>query len=569
MQQADAHHTHHPALEAATPAACWIIGIAGVAMGGLAICLTRMGYQVGGSDQGVYPPMSDMLASAGVGWREGFARENLRDWLARHPRSRVVVGNAVPRGNPELEEALARGCVLTSLPEILRQDFLPGRRSVVVAGTHGKTTTTNLAAWLLERLGLEPGWMVGGKPWGLEESLRPAAPGHPLVLEGDEYDTVFYDKRSKFFHYWPQILVVNHVEFDHADIFEDLAPIRTAFRRLVNQVPESGLVLLNAEADTPCAVAARSLAPLVGFGATPDAAYRLLDEVPVPGGSRFTLSLPEDPAWLAGLASCPGGEPAAALEATLAERFPGREPSRLTEEELGGLGRFRLRLPGRQVTVDVEAALSGAYNGRNLLAALAVVDACGGDRARALELLRDFQGPARRMDGYACADGLLLYDDFGHHPTAVREALDALRKRHPGRRVTAVVEPRSNTSVRNVMQREWMEALAGADGVVMGALHRPWKYDPTERFDFELTRKTLAARGVAFHQEDDPARIADMLRGLLAGRIPDAGWDGLAATPADSQLWVIFSNGSFGGLRPRLLEALEGKPLQLAEMVDR
>jgi len=529
-------------------------------MGGLAICMTRMGYRVGGSDQGVYPPMSDMLAEAGVDWKEGFARLNLGHWLDEHPRSLVVVGNAIPRGNPELEEALARGCVLSSLPEILRRDFLPGRRSVVVSGTHGKTTTTNLAAWLLERLGLEPGWMVGGKPWGLEESLRPAAPGHPLVLEGDEYDTVFYDKRSKFFHYWPQLLVVNHVEFDHADIFEDLAPIRTAFRRLVNQVPESGLVLLNAETDTPCAVAARSLAPLVGFGATPDAAYRLLDEGPVSGGSRFTLALPEDPAWLAGLGPRPGEEPAAALEALLAERHPGREASRLTEDELAALGRLRLMRPERQVTVEVEAALSGAYNGRNLLAALAVVDACGGDRARALGLVREFQGPARRMDGYSCAGGLLLYDDFGHHPTAVREALDALRKRHPGRCVTAVVEPRSNTSVRNVMQREWMEALAGADGVVMGALHRPWKYDAAELFDFGLTRDTLAARGVAFHQEDDPARIADMLLGLLAERVPDPAWKAHAATPADGQLWVIFSNGSFGGLRQRLLEALRGAP---------
>ncbi len=530
-------------------------------MGGLAICLTRMGYHVGGSDQGVYPPMSDMLAGAGVGWKEGFNRGNLREWLDKHPDSRVVVGNAIPRGNPELEEALARGCVLSSLPEILRGDFLPGRRSVVISGTHGKTTTTNLAAWLLERLGLEPGWMVGGKPWGLGESLRPAAPGRPLVLEGDEYDTVFYDKRSKFFHYWPQLLVINHVEFDHADIFDDLAPILTAFRRLVNQVPESGLVLLNAEADEPCAVAARSLAPLVGFGAAPEAAYRLLDETPIAGGSRFTVALPEDPAWLAGLSIPTGTEPATELDALLAKRFPGREASRLTEVELAGLGRSRLRRPDRLVTVEVEAALTGAYNGRNLLAALAVVDACGGARARALELVRDFQGPARRMDGYECTGGLLLYDDFGHHPTAVREALDALRRRHPGRRITALVEPRSNTSVRNVMQREWMEALAGADGVVMGALHRPWKYDPAELFDFDLTRGTLAARGVAFHQEDEPPRIAEVMRGLLEGRLPEPGWETIAATPAAEQLWVIFSNGSFGGLRQRLLEALSGGPL--------
>jgi UDP-N-acetylmuramate: L-alanyl-gamma-D-glutamyl-meso-diaminopimelate ligase len=543
--------------------ATWIIGVGGVAMGALAICLRRMGQTVGGSDQGIYPPMSDMLREAGVTWEEGYARGRVRAWRERHPELRVVVGNAIPRGNPELEEALALGCPLTSLPEVLRHEFLPGARSVVISGTHGKTTTANLAAWLLEQLGLQPGWFIGGRPGGLGESLRPiGAEGAPFVSEGDEYDSVFYDKRSKFFHYWPRVLVINHVEFDHADIFSDLEAIRTAFRRLVNQVPENGLVLLNAESDEAVAAAARGLAPLVGFGASADSAYRLLGEEALPTGSLFRFALPEDPAWVRDLAksNAATSEPMDNLATRCATLFPGSDAARLSRGQAAALGRASLRQPDRMMEVSVRSPLGGAYNGRNILAALAVVDSCGGDRRRALELLQAFSGPARRMDGYTCKDGLLLYDDFGHHPTAVREALAALRHKHPDRMITALVEPRSNTSVRNVMQEAWMDSLSGADAVVMGGLHRPWKYERTELFDFAATRRNLGERGVAFLQEDDPARIADMLRTLLSGQCPESGWERLAALPPERHLWVIFSNGSFGGLRQRLLEDWKGMP---------
>lgn len=546
------------------PAATWIIGVGGVAMGALAICLRRMGHVVGGSDQGVYPPMSDMLREAGVHWEEGFARGRIAAWRQEHPQLRVVVGNAVPRGNPELEEALALGCQLSSLPEVLRHEFLPGTTPVVISGTHGKTTTSNLCAWLLEELQLKPGWFVGGKPAGLEESLRPAgAPGAPFVLEGDEYDTVFYDKRSKFFHYWPRLLVINHVEFDHADIFEGLGPIRAAFRRLVQLVPENGLVLVNGEADEAVAAAARSLAPVVAFGATPDCAYGLVGEDSSGGASVFHLRLPADPAWLSQVArqALAEGEPAQALEATVQQLFPGQEAGHLGERELAGLGRRRLHQAPATVEVQVKAGMGGAYNGRNILAALAVVDACGGDRARALDLLQHFTGPARRMDGYAGRNGLLLYDDFGHHPTAVREALAALRQRHPERHIVALVEPRSNTSVRNVMQAQWIESLCQADGVVMGALHRPWKYKAEELFSFQAAALAMASQGKAFHQEDDPAAIARWVLELQAGRSPGEGWEALAALPPERQLWVIFSNGSFGGLRHLLLDQVDGHPL--------
>jgi UDP-N-acetylmuramate-alanine ligase len=287
------------------------------------------------------------------------------------------------------------------------------------------------------------------------------------------------------------------------------------------------------------AVAARSFAPLVGFGATEDCAYRLLDEQPLPAGSRFRFRLPRNPGWLRGL-----------VAATPAE---GDAAARLGEEELAARGRARLALPEDWVEVEAEAGLSGAYNGRNILAALAVVEACGGDRARVLALLKDFAGPARRMDRYDGRDGLLLYDDFGHHPTAVREALAALRRRHPERFITALVEPRSNTSVRNVMQEAWTESLGHADAVLMGALHRPWKYDSAELFDFAALAARLAQRGIPFRQEDDPAALAAWLQGVLAGDCPDPLWRSRAPRDPARHLWVIFSNGSFGGLLQHLL----------------
>lgn len=483
-------------------------------MGGLAIALARKGFSVFGSDAGVYPPMSEMLREAGVAWREGFDGEALGRW-AEAGGGRVVIGNAIPRGNPELGAALERGLPLTSFPELIRSDLLPGTHPVVIAGTHGKTTTTNFAAWLLREAGLEPGWMIGGRPGGLPAGVRGAErPDAPFVIEGDEYDTVFYDKRSKFFHYWPRTLVINHLEFDHADIFRDLAEIETAFRRLVNQVPAGGRVLVNGDCEAAVAATEAAFCPVLRFGEDPACAWRLLDEEPGETGSAYLVEVPAEPGWLAAL---PAGRAAAPL------------------------------LPAERVRLRIPARLAGRYNGRNLLAAFAVCERFGVERARLVELCGGFEGPGRRMEPVALGAGApRLYDDFGHHPTAVREALEALRRRHPGLRITALVEPRSNTSVRNVMQTEWEASLQGADAVVMGALHRPWKYDPAELFDFARCGAALEAAGTAFAQLDEPAAIVEHLASDLADRDP-AG-----------ELWVIFSNGSFGGLKGLLAERFGG-----------
>jgi len=530
---------------------CWFIGIGGVGMGSLACCLKEQGHDVRGSDAGVYPPMSDYLERAGIDCCEGFDAQRLLDW-AQSPntkgeapfRSRplVVVGNAVPRGNVELEAALDARIELSSLPELIGAQFLPGTHPVVVSGTHGKTTTTNLVALLFQRAGLRPGWMIGGVPADLPRSMRAAgdplidADGSlmapPFVIEGDEYDTAFYDKRSKFFHYWPRTLLINHLEYDHADIFDDLEQIRTAFRRLVNMVPAGVRILANGDCEDVRLVCADSFCPVILFGESEDCAYRLLEEAAGERESRFTASVPQDPGWIRELAGA---------------GLPGERVSAGPSPKGGKRGSRRGTGPLAPLTsssVSFSSPLQGVYNGRNLLAALASADLFAVPRELALEVFQSFSGPARRMDRYELGGGILLFDDFGHHPTAVRESITSLRRRNPGRRLTVLHEPRSNSSVTRVMQKEWQEALALADRVIMGPLHRPWKYAPEELFDLERAAAWFAGCGVDFAQVDDVSRIP----GLLAEESDSTGKDGAA------QLWAIFSNGGFGGLRDMLVE---------------
>lgn len=527
-----------------------LIGIGGIAMGGMAIALKNMGFSVSGSDQGVYPPMSDLLRAAGIVWHEGFFDKTVQSLHESCPDLQLVVGNAIPRGNPELEAALRLGLRLSSLPELVHERFLPGSHSVVIAGTHGKTTTSNLCAWLLERLGRQPGWLIGGRPFGLEQGLRApgSVKGHEpvFVSEGDEYDTSFWDKRSKFFHYWPRTLVVNHVEFDHADIFASIDVIRAAFARLAMLVPGNGLILANGDAPHALLSLWQAWTPLVLFGESEPCAYRLLDEAAAESGSRFTVSLPVE------------GHLQAELPALLSPAL------RLKELDTDGPDDDHRRLeharhsawqPAERVTVKVDSLLSGTYSGRNLLVAIAVMDRLGLPRDKVLKLIGDFAGPGRRMDRYMSDAGGLLYDDFAHHPTAVRETLAALRLRHADRRIIALVEPRSNTSVRNVMQQEWIDALKGADGVVFGALHRPWKYDHSDLFSFDAANRELEAAGTAFHQVDTAAGIVDWLVDGSASGSP--AWLALSCLPPAGLLHVIFSNGAFDGLLGMMRERFE------------
>lgn len=504
-----------------------LIGCGGVAMGGLAIALKQLGYLVSGSDAGVYPPMSEMLAEAGIDWTEGFDGDLLHKIHASHGDLRVIVGNAIPRGNPELEAALTLGLRLSSMPEVIGEIFLQAAHSVVIAGTHGKTTTSNLCAWLLEKCGAGPGWLIGGRPFDLPTGLKAAHPpagGEAIfVSEGDEYDTCFWDKRSKFFHYWPHTLVINHVEFDHADIFQSLEQITAVFARLAMLVPADGLILANGDAPAARKALEQSWAPVVFFGEGQDAAYRLLKEEASEAGSRFHVRVPLE---------------GAISRDTLDALAPAQE------------GAGSCWTPDLQEDIIIESPLSGEYNGRNLLVALAVMDRLGQPRRRVLELMKQFKGPSRRMDLYHNAQGLVLCDDFAHHPTAIRSALAALKMRFPDRKLIAFVEPRSNTSVRNVMQAEWIDALKGANGVLFGALHRAWKYHPDELFSFDDARRELEASGVAFHQ-------ADTADELLAQLDPESfrdtvGWQKLLSSSPQQTLLAVFSNGAFDGLLGKL-----------------
>ncbi|MCA9782197.1 MAG: hypothetical protein KC518_01345 [Candidatus Cloacimonetes bacterium] len=460
----------------------WIIGMGGVAMASLAVCLKEQGHEVAGSDEGVYPPMSDYLRHHGIQWVEGYQADRLPagDWT-------VVVGNAVPRGNPQLETALDRGSPLTSLPELVRANFLPGKHSVVISGTHGKTTTSNLCALLLLKAGLDPGWLIGGKPDGLPVSMHSGS--GPFVSEGDEYDTVFYDKRSKFLHYWPRTLVINHLEFDHGDIFADLDAIKDSFRLLLRLVPASGAVLVNGDSPHALDVVRGALAPVITFGESESCDCRLLAHDCGPKGTNY--------------------------------RF--------------------LRPDGSRI--ELESPLQGVYNGRNIAVALLLAARLGIADSVLRETVAGFHGPARRMDAYPLSAGRVLLDDFAHHPTAIREALTGIRERWAGRRITALFEPRSNTAVTRVMQPEFQEALAVADRVVLGPLHRPWKYAPETLFDFRAATEYFAARGIPFLQQDDVSLIPDWLDADLQ----------------ENELWVIFSNGSFNGLRDLLRTRFGGQ----------
>ena len=391
-----------------------LIGICGAAMGTLAAMLKAKGCEVRGSDQGIYPPMSDFLAAQGVTVLEGYRAGHITADL-----DLVVVGNAISRGNPEVEEVLDRKIRYCSLPEAVRDEFLWAARSIVIAGTHGKTTTTSMAAWLLTHGGLDPSVLVGGIAGNFDSSFRLGG-GRDFVIEGDEYDSAFFDKTAKFLKYLPDIAVVGNIEFDHADIYPDLDAIRLAFRRLVNLIPRGGLLLVGA--DDP---EARALAPL--------ALCRV-----------ETFGLADGADWQAHLVR------AAAASTTFSLRRRGQP-----------FGQFEL------------PAL-GLHNVRNATAAIAVGAAAGLDVVALAEGLRRFSGVRRRLEHRGQAGGVDVYDDFAHHPTAIAETLSGIRSAYPGRRVWAVFEPRSATSCRRVFQDDFARAFGEgrADEVVVAAVFR-------------------------------------------------------------------------------------------------
>ena len=413
------------------------IGICGTAMATLAAMLKRKGFDVRGSDQDVYPPMSDFLTAEQIPAFAGYDAGHITADL-----DLVIVGNAISRGNPELEEVLDRKIRYCSLPEAIREHFLWGARSIVIAGTHGKTTTTALTGWLLTHGGVDPSVLVGGivRNFGENGSSYRLGSGRDFVIEGDEYDSAYFDKTAKFLKYLPDIAVINNIEFDHADIYADLDAVKLAFRRLVALVPRRGLLLLGADSANAGALAGVAVSRVETFGLAEGADWQAHD-----------------------------------LEAA------------------GSATRFKLLRRGT-LFGSFEAPLVGAHNVRNASAAIAIATEVGLAPDEIADGLRTFKGVKRRLEIVGVAGGVTVYDAFAHHPTAVAETLAGLRAAHPEARLWAVFAPRSASSCRRVFQDDFGRAFAGADRVLIAPIFRS-KLPETERLSVPQLIDDLQGRG--------------------------------------------------------------------------
>ena len=451
------------------------LGICGTAMASVAAALQERGFKVSGSDENVYPPMSTFLQKKGITLKQGYRAENVPV-----DADVVVIGNVMKRGNPEVEAVLNRKLFYLSLPEVLKNYFLRGRHNLVVTGTHGKTTTTALLAWIMEKAGRKPGYLIGGIPKNFGEGAR-LNDSKYFVIEGDEYDTAFFDKRSKFVHYLPELVIVNNIEFDHADIFKDLDEIKLSFRRLLNIVPQNGMVILNGD-DSNCVEVARNcLAQMIEVGFSKNCAQRIREVAYSPESSRFRL-----------------GE-------------------------------------------DVfEIPLIGEFNVRNAAMAATAARFYDVPKTKIDSAFKSFSGVARRLELRGEAGGVKVIDDFGHHPTAIVQTLQALRNRYRRHRLWAVFEPRSNTTRRAVFQQQLPDAFQFADGLFISQVARLEQIPEDERLKPERVVAAIAKTGrPAFYERNADAivdRIVPMLR------------------PKD--VVVVFSNGGFDNIHEKLLGRL-------------
>jgi UDP-N-acetylmuramate: L-alanyl-gamma-D-glutamyl-meso-diaminopimelate ligase len=384
-------------------------------MASLAGMLQVRGHHVTGSDENVYPPMSTMLESLGIQIMRGYDAKHLTP-----APDCVVVGNAIPRGNPEVEETLNRRLSYRSLPEVLKEEFIRGRRSLVIAGTHGKTTTTSLAAWVIDQAGLNPSFLVGGVVQNFGVSFRVTDSDY-FIVEGDEYDTAYFDKGPKFMHYLPEIAVVNNIEFDHADIYEDLDAVKLAFRRLMNLVPGKGKLIVGWDSlpvrDVVSSLGTRLFTQSETFGTSDDARWQARDIDFSQGTTRFSV-FREGTTW-----------------------------------------------------AEFHTPLIGEFNVRNCLAVIIAADAWGVERQAIVDALASFKSVRRRCEVRGEVNGITVIDDFAHHPTAVRETLAALRTKYSGRRLIAVFEPRSRTSCHATFQSTYVEAFGPADYVIVSRVY--------------------------------------------------------------------------------------------------
>lgn len=440
----------------------YFLGIGGIAMGSVAIACRQLGYDVSGSDSGVFPPMSDLLNHHGIEYDNAYTADHLLGFAP----DIVVVGNAVSRGNPALEIALDRNYPLISMPELLRWRFMQRSTRIVVSGTHGKTTTTNLIAWILHQCGAPCGYLIGGATRHFDVSCRPAPEGGYFVLEGDEYDTAFFDKRSKFLHSLPHILVITSIEYDHADIFPNYESVLSAFRQLVRQVPQTGALFICADDSGASALTDNAYAPVYCYGMWGNSDWKATILEVSPEGTSFSL------------------------------HYHGCDR-----------GIYRTQL-------------FGEHNVRNVTAAIAVGFHLGLDPARIAAAVESFQPPRRRFEVICQWRDATVVDDFAHHPTAIAATLAAARQRYPHQRIIACFEPRSNTSARSIFQEEFAEALANADVAIVCPVYRAERYSPDQRLDRQCLCEELHQRGIpcfVLPDSDSWAQHAiDLLRSIIA-----------------------------------------------------
>jgi UDP-N-acetylmuramate: L-alanyl-gamma-D-glutamyl-meso-diaminopimelate ligase len=453
-----------------------LIGICGTAMASLAGLLQLRGHRITGSDKAAYPPMSDQLGDLGIAVMEPYAETNL------DPRpDLVVVGNALSRGNPEIERVLDERIPFTSMATLLKEEFLSGRESLVVAGTHGKTTTTSMLAWIYQVAGLEPSFLIGGvaENFGSSFQLRPT---RTFILEGDEYDTAFFDKGPKFLHYFPDALILTHVEFDHADIYADVEAVKTAFKRLVNLVPRRGRIVaydgnLNV---TECV--ARAFCRVERYGFSEDADWRI-------------------------------------------QNF----------RHEGGLSRWEVWHEG-SLWAELEMHLAGEHNALNATAAAALAAGQGVNAGTIRQAVASFKSVKRRLEVRAEIGGVTMIEDFAHHPTAIRETLRALRSVYPQARLWAVLEPRSNTLRRKVLETQIVESLRMADRVIMAGVYQQERIPENERLHPEDVVRTLNEAGT-------PAELHPDVNAIVGSMVPQL-------RPGD--VIAILSNGGFDGIYEKL-----------------
>jgi UDP-N-acetylmuramate: L-alanyl-gamma-D-glutamyl-meso-diaminopimelate ligase len=456
-----------------------VLGISGSAMAPVAGMLKERGFHVTGSDVNVYPPASTLLDSLGIRWNEGFREENLQP-----APDLAVVGNIVARGNPEIEYILDEKIPYCSMPQLLEEYFIPGHTSIVVAGTHGKTTTTAMLAWIFQVAGRRPDFLVGGVLRNFKEKSYGLGGGEEFIIEGDEYETAFFDRGPKFLHYHPDELILTSLEYDHADIFPDLPAIALQFRRLVNLVPRRGRILIWGESPELRETATKAFCPVETFGLTPDCDWYAGDILWQDSATEFRVVFH------------------------------------------GGVV-TRIRIPA-----------AGRHNVLNALAAVALAYGRGVECEAIEQALATFEGVRKRMEIKGEARGVLVVEDFAHHPTAIRLTLEAARTRWPGRKIWAAMEPRSNTMRRKIFQNVLPEALMIADAVLIGAVNRAQLLGEEERLSPEQIANSLLERGrpaKAFESADEIAEY-------------------LADNAKTGDVVMVLSNGSFDGLSGKLLE---------------